>query len=511
MFKLLIVDDEEIEREGMAKLIPWQEYDIQLIGTAWNGVEAFDIIQNNHPDIILCDIKMPIMNGIELIKKTRQNMIETEFIVLSGYGEYEFTSQAMEEGVRHYILKPCDEEKIIEVIEKVKIVIQNKLQEKKANSNYHNTVRKLLPRAKEQIFRNMLLNREQMKGDFDLFLEELKETSQMVRVLAMCFEDKIDYLEQFALENIMGELLEAKNIILSTSIENKVLFLLTIKEVKQIEAASNRAKVELKRITALPIIAIVSEEGTLNEVNKLYIQVKELIMMSSSDFGDKLIHYGMFKEVQSELSMLISYQKMRNLKSYTELLFELYLTFMKMELKGYTILQKQEMCNWILKSLYGIEFIFDPVYNEEENNCGWELYKQMLDSIAELKPDMICETKEAKKVKDILLATYKHLSNPEMSIQYLAKEVLYMNEDYFGRIFTKNQKIKFSTYLLNIRIELSKRLLQFDMNIKISDLAELVGYSPDGQYFSKAFKKVTEMSPTEYRDMLKRNGKTDFQ
>ena len=120
MYKLLIVDDEEFEREGMAQLIDWARYDIEMAGTAWNGVEALRKAETLRPDIILTDIKMPVMNGIELIRRVREKYPEIEFAVLSGYGEYEFTSQAMEEGVRHYILKPCDEEKVVEVIGKVR-------------------------------------------------------------------------------------------------------------------------------------------------------------------------------------------------------------------------------------------------------------------------------------------------------------------------------------------------------------------------------------------------------
>lgn len=115
MYKLLIVDDEAIERDGMANLIPWQAYGVELVGTAWNGMDGYEKIEALHPDIVLTDIKMPVMNGIELIRKTKYKFPDIEFLILSGYGEYEFTSQAMEEGVRHYILKPCDEAKIVEV------------------------------------------------------------------------------------------------------------------------------------------------------------------------------------------------------------------------------------------------------------------------------------------------------------------------------------------------------------------------------------------------------------
>ena len=120
MYKLLIVDDEKIEREGMAELIPWGSYGIELAGTAWNGQDGYEQVLKVHPDIVMTDIKMPVMDGLELIRRLKEEFPDIEVIVLSGYGEYEYTSQAMELGIKYYILKPCDEERMLPVIEKVK-------------------------------------------------------------------------------------------------------------------------------------------------------------------------------------------------------------------------------------------------------------------------------------------------------------------------------------------------------------------------------------------------------
>lgn len=118
MYKLLIVDDEKFEREGMAEFISWDHYDIEVVGTAWNGQEGYEKVQEQKPDIVLTDIKMPVMDGLGLIRKLKTEYPDIEIIVLSGYGEYEYTSKAMEYGIKHYVLKPCDEEKIIPIVEK---------------------------------------------------------------------------------------------------------------------------------------------------------------------------------------------------------------------------------------------------------------------------------------------------------------------------------------------------------------------------------------------------------
>ena len=130
MFRVLAVDDENIEIEAMKVLVPWQEADAVLIATANDGEEGLAKIDETNPDIVITDIKMPKMDGISMIEKAQQNHPDIIFIVLSGYGEYEFTSKAMELGIRHYILKPINEDKIMETLrkaeqEKISFVIDN--------------------------------------------------------------------------------------------------------------------------------------------------------------------------------------------------------------------------------------------------------------------------------------------------------------------------------------------------------------------------------------------------
>lgn len=120
MEKLLIVDDEKREREGLCWLIDWESHGIKVSGTARNGFDALQQMRKDKPDIVIVDVRMPVMNGIEMIREAQKEFTEIIYVVLSGYGDYEYTSQAMELGVRHYLLKPCDEKKIIAMVKKVK-------------------------------------------------------------------------------------------------------------------------------------------------------------------------------------------------------------------------------------------------------------------------------------------------------------------------------------------------------------------------------------------------------
>ncbi|HHV09154.1 MAG TPA: response regulator [Clostridiales bacterium] len=502
MYRLLIIDDEEIEREGMAKYISWEQFDIELVGTAWNGAEGFEKIQSEKPDIVLTDIKMPVMDGIELIRRTKSTFPGVEFVVLSGYGEYEFTSQAMEEGVRYYLLKPCAEEQITVVLDKVKKEINIKREREQREKEYRRTVNRLLPRAKEQIFRDMLFEKEQSGKDYEMFLKEFGTEDTKAAILAFWTESGFDYLEYFILGNVLTELVGTSHVHLFTYIQNEVLFLIDEEALPEVESAVERIRLEFGRISVQPILAVLSEQGSLKEVSHLYKQVQELIKVGIAEHQTGFLYYELFRKMHDSSSFLVDYGKIRETQDYGELLFEIYLGFMKMDLEHYTLQKKEEVCNWIVKVLYGTSLNI-TYESTEDKPQPWQLLEQLVNAIVRLKAMDIGRGKEGERLKSVLLAAFLHIRNQELGIQFLAKEVLYMNEDYFGRLFVKNRKVKFSTYLMEQRIMLAQRLWQYDPELKVSQVAELIGYSPDGQYFSKVFRKITELSPTEYKEAMK--------
>ncbi len=116
MLKLIIADDERIIRETISTIIDWSQYGIELAGLCSNGIEAYDMILDESPDLVITDIRMPGMNGLELIGRICETDLDTQFILLSGYGEFEYAKQAMKYGVRHYLLKPCNEQQIIDAV-----------------------------------------------------------------------------------------------------------------------------------------------------------------------------------------------------------------------------------------------------------------------------------------------------------------------------------------------------------------------------------------------------------
>lgn len=105
MLKVLLVDDEFLVRLAFSNTIHWEEHDLELIGTASDGEQAYEMILDKKPDIVITDLTMPRMGGLELIKKVQSARIPCEFVVLSCHNEFEYAKEAIKLGVFDYILK----------------------------------------------------------------------------------------------------------------------------------------------------------------------------------------------------------------------------------------------------------------------------------------------------------------------------------------------------------------------------------------------------------------------
>src|SRR5699024_4921597 len=125
MYKLLIIEDEEMIRKGLMYSIDWFKYNCVVIGEATNGLEGVNQIKKLEPDIVLLDINMPIMTGLELMEEVSNNY-SFSTIILSGYNDFTYAKKAIDYGVETYLLKPIEKEKLLEALEKAKDTIELK-------------------------------------------------------------------------------------------------------------------------------------------------------------------------------------------------------------------------------------------------------------------------------------------------------------------------------------------------------------------------------------------------
>lgn len=496
MIKVLLVDDEDIEREAMAEIIPWEKLDMQLMDMAWNGIEGLEKIKEHVPDLVITDIKMPVMDGIQLIRAAKEFYPDMAFVVLSGYGEYEYTSRAMELGIRHYILKPCDEQKIVEVLQKVKQELAATEDKRKSEREYQRTFDRMLPRVKEQILGILIRKKEVAEPDKILlakFMEGLPNSFILLEVQAA---EEFNQLDRFVLTNILSELAGVKNIYMSTFSAQEMIYLLPAEIGKNMEPLMKKAHREYAKYKKTKLRSAISKAGGIEEVSALYLQLQEMFFLADADSRLEFINADSFKNVENNDVMVLDYERLKAAENYAGIMLEIYAAFVKMQIRNFSPQQIGDSFRFFLKIFCGRE---DRQLNEENN---WQLLEAVIEECAAFWKRPLPEGKDGQRMKDILYGIYQNIKNPDLSLQYLAREVLFMNEDYFGRFFYRCTGEKYSAFLVRIRVELALRLMSFEPEIRISELAEQVGYPADGQYFAKVFKKSTGKAPSEYRKEL---------
>ena len=116
MIKVLIIDDEPLQREGIMRLTPWEDFGAEVIGAAGSGMEGILLAREHRPDVLIVDIKMPGLSGLDVIARLREEL-DAEYIILSGYSEFEYAQQAISLGVCAYLLKPLDDEELVSAVQ----------------------------------------------------------------------------------------------------------------------------------------------------------------------------------------------------------------------------------------------------------------------------------------------------------------------------------------------------------------------------------------------------------
>ena len=485
-----LLEDMAAGRGAYVEYPPTEDYPYMVSGR--------DILESLNASLDYLGSLIFVSDVSGLIRAAREEFPSVEFIVLSGYGEYEYTSQAMELGVRHYVLKPCDEERISEILRKVEAEIEKKRGQRQKMEDYRQTVEQLLPRAREQILRNLLLERETLNEEGRRFLKEIGAAVEPLRLLGFRAEKGFDELEQFILENVLKELLGGHSVLKSVCIDEEVVFLLKEQDTDILRKAAKRIYTELAPFAKRGLLAAASAGGSAEDLGRLYIEMEDLFQMGYMFPEGSLISRENFGENAGEMEALIDCYRIQKADSFEEILFEVYLMYLKMKAENLSREKMEEVCRGGAQML-GTAGLEDGRLPEETGRIVEILTGQIAEKNLTGQPEA-----EEERMRRILLAIYQNLGSQNLSIQYLSKEILYMNEEYFGRLFSRHMKEKFSSFLLNRRIALAKRLMLYRPDIRLSQLAEIVGYAPDGQYFSKAFRKVTDMSPTEYKEKIKK-------
>lgn len=495
MLKLLIADDERIIRETLSDIIDWPSYGIEVIGLCQNGIEAYNMILDEIPDIVLTDIRMPGISGLELIQRVHDADLPIQFIILSGFDEFQYAKSAMKYGVKHYLLKPCNENQIIESIKECKeescsLHVNRQLRKDQflsLSNMLHNVISGIIH---EEVCENRPFS--EIVNSYEQYLDFYFTSYQMFYVY---------YLDSEYLDNYLKKLREIRDKDMPQTIIYGCYVHCTL--VLFFQNTSDNYKILDKRLNMLRQMPDFRKTEVASTV---YSCLKELLM----DLSKKLSRFSTLYYINDFRAVYTC--NYSSIITRIELLCKKVLDGDEQELAEILdLLNKIEDIDF-LKQLSGNLFLrlasSSPALSvshmtrwlveiqEERDLQG--IKKLISEKLEECLAFISKTTGLSSMTQEIYRYVSQNLSDPNLTLKYVAENHLFMNVDYVSRKFHKETGEKFSHYLTCARIQKGIELMDSKAFSSVQEVAIAVGFGNNPRYFTQVFKREVGKTPSEY-------------
>lgn len=523
MMRVLISDDEIQIRKGLRMKIDWQKEGFEVVAEASNGKEALEKLEQFDVDIVLTDVRMPIMDGMEFAKRCHDDFPDVKVIVLSGYSDFEYAKTSMQAGVKDYLLKPVAPDELLEALQKVKVEIEEEKKTKWEANEMRQIVEYQLEEMREQYLLN-LVKEEFMDWNnttermHQLKLEKLAVEDVKVQFVTVEMRDNTasettmkerwHSFKKFCKE--LAEKSEGTYVFYDTSYTSMLHFIHRIEGEPLTNTSpiiTNIQKELYKQLKVETIIGIGKVVEGHSQFKNGYISALLSWSQSQVNATSQVIEGTMNQEVfdftldiEKKLTHAIENVDRR---AYANALKEILSEDQSMMSFSFT-------ANRVLFSLGSLSRKYDMQTTDVHNmlwTCQqsiWALNAQrkVLDQLlqlAEVMMDKINEVRSSSSGTELIENVRRFIDThyaSEVSLTSLSKQ-FHINSAYLSELFKTHVGQNFSDYLYQVRMEHASRLLK-DSQLKIIDVAHLVGFSNSG-YFSTVFKKFTGQTPAEYR------------
>lgn len=494
MYTLIIVDDDEMIRKGLEKVIRWEQMGFTVEGTFSNAKDALEYLKLNNADVILTDIKMPEMSGLELIQQAKQYRAYIKSIIISGYGEFELAKKALLLKAENYLLKPLGEEEIEDAFLKLKKALdgerENAQADKKQKMKKEYELMKILDNKvqMEALFERigngkqyyeMILIKMAEKPEVSGSLEQLIACDGMIRqVLFDCFFCNVDCLFAALIypEKLNGILMHLKREFLKyLGVQYQILIGREVYSEAEVISSYWSAVDLAKEDNRSGVIHYERERNTYKNEWDVLQNLKNNII---KDFEN-----GRFQEIDSEV------QQINDILSRYESK-DIYFFYCNIITK---IIKYFELGN-STSYLFADRHFADTKQRYQDSEQLRKNFRQDIDAIRK----SLWENSDS--MRNLIVAKAKVILEQEyaddnLSLALVANK-LNISYGYLSTIFAKNVGYSFKTYLVEVRMEKARSLL-LSRNYKIYEIAEMVGYR-NPRYFTDAFKKYFNYSPADY-------------
>lgn len=530
--KVFLVEDEMVIRRGIKNSIDWEKEGYIFCGEASDGELAYPMIIKEKPDILITDIRMPFMDGLELCKLVKKELPNIKILILSGYDEFDYAKEAIRLGVTEYLLKPISSGKLLEALNGVSESIRREKEDKDLVRKYMEEMRENTEHEKQKFFEQMIAGNLSMAdaletgkkyemnlsaGMYNLLLfrftlgKENRKSGELLGEEEYAIEkltERLEYVFEFQRgvegwafllmadnEEQMSERVKELSKDLEEIMKNYSTIAYfggigqPVARLRELEesfreaerALAARFTMELNRIISVEDIRMAQNVDTLDDI--------EITSFGEIEKTRTMLEKFLNNGAEDEIDVYINELPEENLKSVLMrqyIIMDAYIVMMsfceKIEgIEGEMQAQSEELKN----SMKTIQTL------EEIKNYIRMLLKKIIgvrDTISGRRYSDIIEI-----AKDQIRKTYM---SDEISLNTIAAEVG-MSPSYFSSIFSKEMGKTFVEYLTEIRMDRAKELLMCS-SMKTSEIGYEVGYK-DPHYFSYIFKKTQNCTPKEFR------------
>jgi two-component system response regulator YesN len=515
--KLLITEDEEIERLALKKMIETEFKDISIAGLAENGRMAIELAALHQPDIILMDIKMPGINGLEAIKEIQKIVPKAKILIVSSYDTFEYAQQALRLGVKDYLLKPSKREVILSTIQKVINDIQIDLLESEKMQKTEDRILKMIPIVEADLVTQLLFDHvHDVHLHECMHLLDVHQTQQSFVILVHFSQDALTG----PIEQIYGELKKtiqkhSKGWVGPMSGLQVPIIVFLEGELhhyrKNAVGLVQKISHNINRLfSASAAIGIGTAYPSLEQIRQSYYEaLRASITVGSgarySFYSDTISNEEVKDTEMHKIENLILEElrigKWEGLGSHFKTMigyFEKYQhPLAEAEQKVY------DTMTLMIRYLDEMGFsIRKPVFSFSAKS-----YLQMKTEVNFILDNVITQYKLATEnlQEDIPNRMKQHIKkncHTDLSLEAMAKE-FNLSPQYVSKIFKDEIGVSYIDYLTACRIEKAKQMMEKG-SFSLKEIAYEVGYN-DPNYFSRVFKKVCKMSPSQYKDALVAN------
>ena len=507
-YSVLIAEDEPIILNDIAHEIEKADMGFLVVGKAGNGLEALTLYRSLNPDVLVTDIKMPVMDGITLVSQIRKDDNDLKIIILSGYGEFDYAQQAIRLNISDYLLKPLETKQLLDVLQSVCLDLNQKKNIRDRNilvSTAQGThVGENLPFSyAEGRFALFLVNIGNLYHDFFAesalkIINDLWRKANLEETLALI----LDSAEKLW---IVDEKIANQKLIIAaytdTALfqhgealaENMLAALQNVLAPEKVNISVADSMIDYKEIYSVSKILRINMDkwlipGRSSIIRSRKARTESEILVDAAFKKTLLINLyaGQFDELKKQTFWLIDELSRRLLpqKMIEQNIMQLITVLLSNEPSGDTDHIHME---FVRRRLFNAHSVSDIKHDI------WDLIVSRLQSTAtsEASKEML-----ANRIAEYM---HEHFLN-DITIEELSR-VFHFNGNYLTRIFKKCKGMSPVKYLIQIRINEAIRIMRENEGLNIKQIAEMVGYA-DAYYFSRIFKNRMGVSPSDYKSNI---------